>query len=44
MRFVKVKSAEQQGRLMQHRRRNLLMRQPTQVINAVRAHMAACAP
>ena len=40
MRFVAVKSAEQQGRLMQHRVRDLLMRQRTQVINALRAHMA----
>jgi transposase len=40
MRFVEVKSAEQQGRLMQHRTRDLLMRQRTQVINALRAHMA----
>src|SRR5262249_51358971 len=40
MRFVGVKSAEQQGRLMQHRTRDLLMRQRTQVINALRAHMA----
>jgi transposase len=40
MRFVKVKSAEQQGRLMQHRARDLLMRQRTQAINALRAHMA----
>jgi transposase len=40
MRFVQVKSAEQQGRLMQHRTRDLLMRQRTQVINALRAHMA----
>jgi transposase len=40
MRFVKVKSAEQQGRLMQHRTRDLLMRQRTQVTNALRAHMA----
>jgi transposase len=40
MRFVRVKSAEQQGRLMQHRTRDLLMRQRTQVINALRAHMA----
>ena len=34
MRFVGAKSAEQQGRLMQHRTRDLLMRQRTQVINA----------
>jgi transposase len=40
MRFVQVKSAEQQGRLMQHRTRDLLMRQRTQVINALRAHLA----
>ena len=40
MRFVTVKSAEQQGQLMQHRTRDLLMRQRTQVINALRAHLA----
>src|SRR5262249_15970374 len=40
MRFVGVKSVEQQGRLMQHRTRDLLMRQRTQTINALRAHMA----
>jgi len=40
MRFVPVKSAEQQGQLMQHRARDLLMRQRTQVINALRAHLA----
>src|SRR5262245_35194078 len=40
MRFVRVKSAAQQGRLMQHRTRDLLMRQRTQVINALRAHLA----
>src|SRR5215831_15119492 len=40
MRFVRVKSAEQQGQLMQHRTRDLLMRQRTQVINALRGHMA----
>src|SRR5258705_7374370 len=40
MRFVRIKSAEQQGQLMQHRTRDLLMRQRTQVINALRAHMA----
>ena len=34
MRFVAIKSAEQQGQLMQHRARDLLMRQRTQVINA----------
>jgi transposase len=40
MRFVQAKSVEQQGRLMQHRARDLLMRQRTQVINALRAHLA----
>jgi transposase len=40
MRFVRAKSAEQQGRLMQHRTRDLLLRQQTQVINALRAHLA----
>jgi transposase len=40
MRFVQIKSTEQQGRLMQHRTRDLLMRQRTQTINALRAHMA----
>ena len=40
MRFVPVKSAEQQARLMQHRARDLLMRQRTQLINALRAHLA----
>jgi transposase len=40
MRFVPVKTAEQQSRLMLHRVRDLLMRQRTQLINALRAHMA----
>ena len=40
MRFVQVKSPEQQGQLMQHRTRDLVMRQRTQVINALRAHLA----
>jgi transposase len=40
MRFVRAKSAEQQGRLMQHRARDLLLRQQTQTINALRAHLA----
>src|SRR5204863_1368172 len=40
MRFVQVKSAAQQGQLMQHRTRDLLMRQRTQSINALRAHLA----
>jgi len=40
MRFVRIKSAEQQGQLMLHRARDLLMRQRIQVINALRAHLA----
>jgi transposase len=40
MRFVQVKSAVQQSQLMLHRTRDLLMRQRTQVINALRAHLA----
>ena len=40
MRFVGIKSAEQQGRLMQHRTRELLLRQRTQAINALWAHIA----
>ena len=40
MRFVQIKSVEQQARLMLHRARDLLMRQRTQLINALRAHMA----
>src|SRR5271169_4152909 len=38
--FVQVKSVEQQGQLMLHRARDLLMRQRTQLINALRAHLA----
>ena len=37
---IAVKSAEQQSQLMLHRTRDLLMRQRTQVINALRAHLA----
>ncbi len=40
MRFVAVKSAEQQSILMLHRTRALLVRQRTMLINAIRAHMA----
>ena len=43
MRFVRIKSAEQQGQLMLHRARDLLMRQRTQLINALRAHLAELA-
>src|SRR5258707_8300770 len=40
MRFVRIKSAEQQGQLMQHGTRDGLIRQRTQIINALRAHLA----
>lgn len=40
MRFVPVKTAEQQAALVLHRSRDLLVRQRTQLINAIRAHLA----
>ncbi len=40
MRFVPVKDTEQQSVLMLHRARNLLVRQRTMLVNALRAHMA----
>jgi transposase len=40
MRFVAIKTAEQQAALMLHRTRDLLIRQRTQLINALRAHLA----
>jgi len=40
MRFVPVKSAQQQSALMLHRTRDLLIGQRTQLINALRAHLA----
>lgn len=40
MRFVPVKSAEQQGILMAHRTRALVVRQRTMAANALRAHLA----
>lgn len=39
MRFVAVKSAEQQGVLMLHKTRDLLTRQRTALINALRGHV-----
>ena len=39
MRFVPVKTTEQQSALMLHRTRDLLVRQCTQLINAMRAHL-----
>lgn len=40
MRFVPVKTEDQQAALMLHRSRDLLVRQRTMLINALRAHMA----
>src|SRR5581483_3995686 len=40
MRFVAVKSEEQQGVLVVHRTRNLLVRQRTMLANALRGHLA----
>jgi transposase len=40
MRFVPVKSAEQQGVLVLHRARELLVRQRTMLVNGLRGHMA----
>jgi len=40
MRFVPVKNIEQQGILMTHRARSLLVRQRTMLANALRAHLA----
>jgi len=40
MRFVPVKTVEQQGVLVLHRARELLVRQRTMLVNGLRAHMA----
>ena len=40
MRFVPIKTADQQSVLMLHRTRQLFVRQRTQLINALRAHLA----
>ena len=40
MRFVAVKTREQQGVLMLHKTRDLLVRQRTALLNALRAHLA----
>lgn len=40
MRFVPIKSEEQQGMLMIHRTRDLLVRQRTATVNAMRGHLA----
>ncbi|WP_352688308.1 IS110 family transposase [Mesorhizobium australicum] len=40
MRFVPMKTIEQQSILMTHRAGSLLVRQPTMIANALRAHLA----
>jgi len=40
MRFVPIKTPEQQSGLVLHRTRHLLIRQQTAVINTIRAHLA----
>ncbi len=40
MRFVPIKTEEQQSALMLHKARELLIRQRTMLVNALRAHMA----
>ena len=40
MRFVPLKSADRQGVLVLHRTRDLLMRQRTMMLNAIRGHLA----
>lgn len=39
MRFVPVKSEATQGRLVTHKAREFLVRQRTQIVNAIRAHL-----
>jgi transposase len=41
MRFVSKKSAETQALVMTHKAREILVRQLTQIINALRAHLGA---
>lgn len=40
MRFVPVKTEEHQATLLQHRTRDILLRQMTQIVNAIRSHLA----
>jgi transposase len=42
MRFVPVKSAEQQATLMLHTTRELLIKQRTMTVNALRSHLSEC--
>lgn len=44
MRFVPVKSAERQAALLDHKARDFLVRQRTQTVNAIRAHLAEFGP
>lgn len=39
MRFVPVKTADRQAALLDHKARDFLVRQRTQVVNAIRAHL-----
>lgn len=39
MRFVPIKSEETQGQLVTHKAREFLVRQQTQIVNAIRAHL-----
>ena len=43
MRYVPIKVDEQQSLLIIHRARDLLVRQRTQLINAIRGHLDAAA-
>lgn len=40
MRFVAIRSAENQAALLQHRSRDILVKQRTMLVNAVRGHLA----
>jgi transposase len=40
MRFVPVKSAERQAALLNHKTRDFLVRQRTQLVNTIRAHLS----
>lgn len=40
MRFVPVKSADRQAALLDHKARDFLVRQRTQIVNAIRAHLS----
>jgi transposase len=40
MRFVPIKSAEQQATLMLHKTRELLVKQRTMSVNALRSHLS----